>query len=132
MKHTHLAFILLTILAFGCGETGQQGQQAPADVNAEVGLTVVGGDPVVYLTDDGAEITARYYTLSDSSLRFVKLSMPDGQAYTLPQSISGSGARYTDDGMLTWWIRGDSAMVEERDDEGQWQTVYAGCHVSSD
>jgi membrane-bound inhibitor of C-type lysozyme len=58
--------------------------------------------------------------------------MPDGQAYTLPQSISGSGARYTDDGMLTWWIRGDSAMVEERDDDGQWQTVYAGCHVSSD
>jgi membrane-bound inhibitor of C-type lysozyme len=76
-------------------------------------------------------MTARYYTLSDSSLNFVKLTMSGDAEYTLPQSVSGSGARYTDDMMLTWWVKGDSATVEMRDDDGQWRTVSSCCAVEN-
>jgi len=92
-------------------------------------LTVLGGDPVDYNCGNGDRIVARYYTLSDSSLHFVKVLMPDSLEYTLPQVLSGSGARYTDDRMLTWWIKGDSASVEMRDDNGDWQTIYENCGV---
>lgn len=94
-------------------------------------LTVVGSDPVDYRCGNGDRIVARYYTLSDSSLNFVKVLMPDNEEYTLPQVLSGSGARYTDDRMLTWWIKGDSASVEMRDDNGDWQTIYENCCVVS-
>jgi membrane-bound inhibitor of C-type lysozyme len=116
--------VLSTVAVLSCLTGCQATEQA--------GLTVLGGDPVIYTADDGSQITARYYTLSDSSLHFVKVLLPDGQAYTLPQSVSGSGARYTDDMMLTWWIKGDSASVEMRDDDGQWQTIYAHCHVENE
>lgn len=94
-------------------------------------LTVLGGDPVDYQCENGDRIVARYYTLSDSSLDFVKVLMPDNEEYTLPQALSGSGARYTDEMELTWWIKGDSASVEMRDVNGDWQTIYENCCVVS-
>lgn len=90
-------------------------------------LTVTGGEPIVYQCENGEEITARYYSLSDNSLDFVKLSMPDGQEYTLPQVLSASGVRYTDDRVLVWWTKGDSAFAQSRDDTGEWQTTYEDC-----
>lgn len=95
-------------------------------------LTVLGGDPVNYQCENGDQIVASYYTLSDSSLNFVKVLMPDEEEYTLPQVLSGSGARYTDEMELTWWIKGDSATVEMRDENGDWQTIYENCCVVSD
>jgi membrane-bound inhibitor of C-type lysozyme len=95
-------------------------------------LTVRGGEPVVYQCENGDPIVARYYSLSDGSLQFVKVLLPDGKEYTLSQAISASGARYTDDRILTWWIKGDSARVEMRDQNGEWQTKYKNCQVVSD
>jgi len=92
-------------------------------------LTVSGGEPVVYQCENGDQIVARYYSLSDGSLRFVKVLLPDGEEYTLPQGPSGSGARYTDDRIMTWWIKGDFANVEMRDEEGEWQTRHKNCGV---
>ena len=46
---------------------------------------------------------ARYGSLADGSLHFVKVEMPDGCVRTLPQAMSASGARYTDDRDLVWW-----------------------------
>ena len=63
----------------------------------ETMLTVDIGQSVYYKSDNGDHFEARYGSLSDGSLHFVKLKMPDGKEYTLPQAISGSGARYTDD-----------------------------------
>jgi len=94
-------------------------------------LTVLEGESVVYRCENGDQIAARYYTLSDSSLHFVKVLMPDEQEYTLPQVLSGSGARYTDEMELIWWIKGDSASVEMRDDNGDWQTIYENCSLIS-
>ncbi|MFC1859888.1 MliC family protein [Thermodesulfobacteriota bacterium] len=96
------------------------------------GLTVRGGGPVVYQCDNGDRIVARYYSLSDASLQFVKVLLPDGEGYTLPLALSASGARYTDDRILTWWIKGHSARVEIRDQNGEWQTKYKNCQEVSD
>jgi len=91
-------------------------------------LSVVGGEPVVYGCG-GDRVTARYYSLSDESLRFVKILLPDGREYTLPQVVSASGARYTDDMELLWWVKGDSAYAEMRDARGEWKVLYRECRV---
>jgi membrane-bound inhibitor of C-type lysozyme len=74
---------------------------------------------------------AKYFSLSDNSLHFVKLTLPDGQEVTLPNVLSASGARYTSDTDLTWWTKGDVAFAEQRGLEGQWQTLYEDCRVIS-
>ena len=66
-------------------------------------LTVDIGPPVYYRSDDGNLFVARYGSLSDGTLHFVKIKMPDGQQYTLPQVLSASGVRYTDESELVWW-----------------------------
>ena len=90
-------------------------------------LTVRGGDPVVYRCDNGEKIVARYYSLSDDSLRFVKVVMPDGREHTLPNALSASGVRYTDDVDMVWWTKGDSAFVQGRGQNGDWQTTHQNC-----
>jgi membrane-bound inhibitor of C-type lysozyme len=92
-------------------------------------LTVRGGEPVIYQCENGERIVARYYSLSDGSLNFVKLLFPDGRKYTLPNVVSGSGARYSDDRELVWWIKGDSAFVETRDQNGEWQITIRNCRI---
>ena len=92
-------------------------------------LSVRGGEPVTYRCENGDRIVARYYSLSDGSLDFVKLLMPDGRKYTLPNVVSGSGARFTDDRELVWWIKGDSAFVETRDQNGEWRITIPNCRV---
>jgi len=94
---------------------------------AETALSVVGGEPMIYLCDNGDRIVVRYYTLSDESLRFVKVLFPDGTEYTLPQVLSASGARYTDDIELLWWVKGDDAYVEKRNEAGEWKQLYTEC-----
>ncbi len=96
---------------------------------ADQSLSVTGGEPVVYSCDNGDRLVARYYSLSDESLFFVKVLFPDGKEYTLPQVVSASGARYTDDFEVCWWIKGDEAYVEKRDGEGEWQPLYKECRV---
>ena len=93
-------------------------------------LTIKGRAPVSYRCEGGEEIMARYYSLSDGSLNFVKLAMPDGTVYTLPQVVSGSGARYTDERDLVWWIRGDEAFIQTRDENGNWE-ITTNCAVVS-
>ncbi|MFB2865337.1 MliC family protein [Aeromonas sp. MdU4] len=90
-------------------------------------LTVTGGDPISYQCEQGKKVQVRYFSLSDDSLNFIKLSLPDGKDYTLPQAMSASGARYTDDHEAVWWNKGDEGFVEMRDDNGEWQTVYRDC-----
>ncbi len=89
-------------------------------------LQVLGGAPVAYTCGRNATITARYYRLSDDSLRFVKVDTPEGN-YTLPQLVSGSGVRFTDEFRLLWWTKGDTAFAQKPDNNGGWQTVYDNC-----
>ncbi|MGL4981824.1 MAG: MliC family protein [Treponemataceae bacterium] len=77
---------------------------------------------VGYSDENETFIEAQYYTLTDDSLNFVKLFLSDGTEVTLPQAISASGVRYTDDFIYTWWTKGSTASFEQRDAEGNWMT----------
>ncbi|MGA2822002.1 MAG: MliC family protein [Bacteroidales bacterium] len=116
MVFTGLLFVLLS----GCA-----GKRNPA------ALTVCGGDPVIYESDRGERIIAKYFTLSDHSLDFVKVTLPGGREYTLPQVMSASGVRYTDDRELVWWTKGSTAFAEVRDENGQWERKYTCNEIRS-
>jgi membrane-bound inhibitor of C-type lysozyme len=77
-----------------------------------------------YRAENGEEITVKYYRLDDDSLAFVILELPGGETQTLPQLVSASGARYTDERDYQWWIKGDTARLEVRDESGNWTTRY--------
>ena len=83
------------------------------------------GSPVYYRSGKGEQFVAKYGSLSDGSLHFVKVKMPDGQEYTLPQVVSGSGARYTDEREIVWWTHQGTVRVDVRDVEGKWKTKYS-------
>jgi membrane-bound inhibitor of C-type lysozyme len=113
-KATILVFaVLVAVLSCGC-----------AGCPLKAGLGVQGGEPVIYQSGKGDRIVARYFSLSDKSLDFVKLALPGGKQYTLPCVLSASGARYTDERALVWWTKGDTAFAEVRDENGQWQRKY--------
>ena len=78
-------FLLLLFLAAPAGATCEGDCKGDA---ASCGLTVKGGEPVVYTCGTEETITARYYSLSDDSLHFVKVTLPDGKVYTLPAVLS--------------------------------------------
>ena len=88
-------------------------------------LTVDIGPPVYYQSGNGDHFMAKYGSLSDGSLHFVKVKTPDGQEYTLPQVASASGIRYTDDKELVWWTHQDKVRVDVRNAEGEWETIYS-------
>jgi len=115
-KHLTITALSGLLLLAGCGR-------------AELG--VKGGEPVIY-SCGAQKIEARYYCLTDDSLSFVKLRLPDGHSYTLPQTVSASGVRYTDEFELIWWTKGDEAFAEMRDASGAWQVRYPDCRIAKD
>ncbi len=64
----------------------------------------------VYQNSEGKKMEAVFYSLSDNSLNFVRVTYDEKQ-YTLPQLVSASGARYSDEFSMEFWIKGDSASV---------------------
>lgn len=68
--------------------------------------------------------TAKFNCADDKSIEAtfyadkVDLKLSDGRSMTLPQVISGSGARYTnEDESFVFWNKGDTAFVTEGSDE---------------
>ena len=93
--------------------------------NQETVLSADIGPPVYYRSDKGDLFVARYGSLSDGTLHFVKVKMPNGRQHTLPQIVSASGVRYTDERELVWWTHQGKVRVEVRDLEGKWKTPYS-------
>src|ERR1035437_2869254 len=87
-------------------------------------LKVIEHEKVIYESDSGVRSSARYFTLSDSSLNFVKLTLPGNKEYALPQVLSAAGVRYSDDRELVWWTKGNTAFAEIRDENGEWKLKY--------
>lgn len=98
----------------------------------EDNLTVTGGAAITYQCNGGERIVARYFSLSDKGLDFVKVRLPDGREFTLPQVLSGSGVRYSDERELVWWAKGTTAFAEMRDQNGDWRLRYDNCTESGD
>lgn len=95
-------------------------------------LSIIKYEEAVYFCDNGDRITVHYYKLSDDSLSFVKVFLPHGKEYTLPQVLSASGAKYSDDMELILWVKGDKILLEIRNEEGEWQSLYNECTLTID
>lgn len=92
-----LVLALLSSLAGGCAP-----KPTAPEVEATAPATVI---PVTaYVCEDGRVLRALY---PDSRTAQVTL---EGSTYRLTQVISGSGARFTGEG-LQWWIKGDEGML---------------------
>ena len=99
---------MLCILAV-CGCTTNQRLGAKLD------------QPTYWRSPNGERFVARYGSLSDDSLSFVQVTMPDGRQWTLPQAVSASGERYTDERELVWWGHQGTVRVDVRRDDGRWE-----------
>jgi membrane-bound inhibitor of C-type lysozyme len=88
---------------------------------------VVPGPQVVYRCAGGRELVVSYFTLSDGSLDFVRLRLPEGQRSTLPRLVAASGVRYSDEARFQWWTKGAGGFLQERSAEGQWRMALRDC-----
>jgi membrane-bound inhibitor of C-type lysozyme len=75
--------------------------------------------PVTFLCDDSSQIEATFDNAPDPAT--VELVRGE-QTFTLPQAMSGSGARYVGDD-IEFWTKGDDAMVE-------WQGTKLECSTA--
>ena len=74
----------------------------------------------VFSCEGGKTIRAVFHTGKQNNVR---LMLSDGRKLKLPQTVSGSGARYASENEVTvFWNKGDTAFLEERG-----QTTYRGC-----
>jgi membrane-bound inhibitor of C-type lysozyme len=72
-----------------------------------------------FVCDGDKTIDAEFYSES------VELKLGDGRSLTLPQVISGSGARYANaDESFVFWNKGDTAFITEGSDDEQ---TYSDC-----
>ncbi len=82
-------------------------------------------DPVAqarFACKDGKSIDATFY--ADK----VDLKLSDGRSMSVPQAMSGSGARYANaDETFVFWNKGDTAWVTEGSDQKE---TYSGCVAS--
>ena len=96
------------------------------------------GSPIAtatYLCDGGKSITAVYYKGVTTPVApgqppvpsgVVALTLSDGRAMTLGQTISADGGRYAnDDESFVFWSKGNGALVLER----AGQSAFTGCIV---
>ena len=90
-------------------------------------LTVVPITEAAYICSGEERIMARYYVLSDKTLHFVSLDLPDGDMVTLPNAVSASGSRYTDEREYVWWVKGREGFLEQRGEDGDWQPYLENC-----
>jgi membrane-bound inhibitor of C-type lysozyme len=88
-------------------------------------LSVQMSKPVAYLSKENRIFSVRYGKLSDSSLSFIKITLPDGTEKTLPRALSASGVRYLDERELEWWEHQGSICLSKRDEKTQ---QWLRCH----
>jgi putative hemolysin len=74
----------------------------------------------LFACDAGKKVSAIFINGPQSS---VKLTLSDGRVLSLPQTMSGSGARYASaDERVVFWNKGNTAFIEENG-----KTTYSGC-----
>lgn len=120
MFNVKLKILLISVLLLiqGCA------QRKPHSNDVE--LQVLGGEALSYQCEGNAQIKVKYYSLSDSSLSFVKLQLPNDPEITLPSVLSASGINYSNSS-LTWSEKGGVASVYVLDKDRHWLPLYTNC-----
>jgi putative hemolysin len=78
----------------------------------------------VFACEAGKTVDATFINGAQGS---VELILADGRKLTLPQTRSGSGARYANAGeTFVFWNKGDTAFIEENG-----KTTYTGCSTKN-
>lgn len=95
-------------------------------------VTLIRVSSIRYRCGGGEQLLATYYTLLDRSLGFVRLRIPDGRLLTLPSVMSADGERFSTDRDFTWWIKGQSGFLQQRDSEGAWRITVQNCDPESE
>jgi membrane-bound inhibitor of C-type lysozyme len=92
-------------------------------------LSVLLNSSVNYQCADKTKLTVKYYSLSDKSLGFIKIKIGAQAEQTLPESISGSGAKFSDQRNLTWWTKGNKGDIYLSNDgpEDSWPLAHTEC-----
>jgi membrane-bound inhibitor of C-type lysozyme len=109
-----MGVILLVITFIGCST------KAKEKLNVEL------IQEVEYQCSDESIVNARFYKLTDYSLQFVKVKLMDGKEYTLPQVISASGVRYSDEYSIQFWTKGNRMTLYTMNEEREWDIVKEG------
>jgi membrane-bound inhibitor of C-type lysozyme len=91
-------------------------------------LKVLGGEQLTYQCENENRIKVKYYSLSDSSLDFMKLWLQNEPEITLARTVSASGERYSNES-LEWSTKGSSAFLQVRNQDQKWQFLYKDCQV---
>lgn len=96
-------------------------------MNSQLSMLAAFGSVVLLAASAQAEdpiATAKFDCADDKSIEAtfyadkVDLKLSDGRSMTLPQVMSGSGARYANaDESFVFWNKGDTAFVTEGSDE---------------
>jgi membrane-bound inhibitor of C-type lysozyme len=90
-------------------------------IAAAIALPALAETPVaaIFKCQGGKSIEATFYASS------VDLKLSDGRSLTVPQAMSGSGARYASkDETFVFWNKGATAFVTEGKDGKE---TYSGC-----
>lgn len=81
-----------------------------------------------YQCERGVQVSTKYYSLSDDSLSFIKLTLPNEPEITLAQAISASGSRYSNES-LEWYVKGNKGFVQVRNNKQKWVFMYKNCQI---
>ncbi|HEY2968751.1 MAG TPA: DUF333 domain-containing protein [Casimicrobiaceae bacterium] len=74
----------------------------------------------IFVCDAGKTVNAVFTNGTESR---VKLSLSDGRELSVPQAVSGSGARYANSNeSFVFWNKGNTAFIEENG-----KTTYSNC-----
>lgn len=136
MKKNIIVLVVLAIvvlLVFLFGDKLQRSDNSLTDNNNTQVKELI--TSVVFECDADKSIQASFYKGEDVQVALgempvpsgeVALTLSDGRAITLPQTISASGARYaTPDESMVFWNKGDTAFITENETE-----TFSNCVVS--
>lgn len=104
-----LFFVVLAVASGGIVFFLKYKKEEPAPVESTDTQTMPESDiQAVFSCAEGKMVFASF------SDRQVTLTLSDKRAYTLPQTISASGARYADEGeTFVFWNKGNTAFIQE-------------------
>jgi membrane-bound inhibitor of C-type lysozyme len=129
MKKTLIGIVLLLIVVIGAAYLFSNTGNTPATTtNTETPIA-----SATFMCNDGKTIAANFFNGTSTPdttpgqpptpTGSVALTLSDGRNVTLPQAISGSGARYANaDESMVFWNEGNGAFITENN-----QQTFMGC-----